>query len=429
MSEDKFDVIIVGGGLAGSTAAYVLANAGLEVAVIERGNFSGAKNMTGGRLYSHSLEKIMPDFAERAPIERKVTKERISMLTRESAATLDYSSSRLGQRGKTSYVILRAKFDRWLAEEAENSGAMFVYGIRVDDLIIKNGSVCGVIAGEDEMEADVVILADGVNSLLAQKAGLKPELNPNEVAVGAKEVIELGEKTVQDRFNLAKDEGLAWLFAGSCTAGNIGGGFLYTNRASISLGIVTTVGDIGHSEKSVPEMLEDFKGHPVIRPLIEGGKLAEYSAHLVPEGGYKSVPTLYRDGVLVTGDAANLVINMGYMVRGMDLAIESGRLAAETVIKAKEKQDFSFKTLSAYQAALDESFVMKDLKQYRRFPAFMENHRIFDDYPKMVNEILEDMFLVDGSNPRTMLSKVRSAVKKEGLITILKDAFKGVRAL
>ena len=141
MSEDKFDAIIVGGGLAGSITAYILAKAGREVVVIERGSFSGSKNMTGGRLYSHSLEKIIPNFAENAPIERKVTKERISMLTDESAVTMDYSSGKLGKQGKDSYVVLRGKFDRWLAEEAENEGAMFIYDIRVDDLIVRDGKV------------------------------------------------------------------------------------------------------------------------------------------------------------------------------------------------------------------------------------------------------------------------------------------------
>lgn len=429
MSEDKFDCIIVGGGLAGSTAAYILANAGLEVVVIERGNFSGAKNMTGGRLYSHSLEKIIPHFAESAPVERKVTKERISLLTDDSAVTLDYSSRKLGVEGQDSYVVLRGKFDRWLAEKAEDRGAMYVCSIRVDDLIVRDGKVCGVVAGDEKMEADVVLLADGVNSLLAQKIGMKKELNPDEVAVGAKEVIELDQKTIQDRFNVKEDEGLAWLFAGSCSAGNIGGGFLYTNKDSISLGIVTTVGDIGHSEKSVPEMMEDFKKHPVIQPLIEGGKLVEYSGHLVPESGYNGIPTLFSDGVLIAGDAANLVINIGYMVRGMDLAIESGKLAAKTIIRAKERGDFSSKALATYQDLLEKSFIMKDLKAYRKFPEFMENHRIFNEYPKMLDEIISDMFIVNGSEPRKLLSKALDPAKKIGLLTILKDGIKGVKSL
>ena len=169
MGEDKFDVIIVGGGLAGSTAAYILAQEGMEVLVIERGNYSGSKNMTGGRLYGHSLEKIIPEFAKEAPVERRISKERFSLLTKDSAVTLEYAGAKTGTPGCESYSVLRAGFDRWLAEKAEEEGAMYIYGIRVDDRIVRDGRVCGVIAGDEEMESDLVILADGVNSLLAQK--------------------------------------------------------------------------------------------------------------------------------------------------------------------------------------------------------------------------------------------------------------------
>ncbi|MFA6807771.1 MAG: FAD-dependent oxidoreductase [Eubacteriales bacterium] len=426
---DKFDVIIVGAGLAGSTAGYILANAGLEVLIIERGNSAGSKNVTGGRLYSHSLEKIIPNFAQEAPVERKVTKEKISFMTEESAVTLDYHSIRLGKQFQDSYVVLRSEFDQWLAEKAEEAGAVLATGVRVDDLLVKDGKVSGVIAGEDEMEADVVILADGVNSLLAQKIGLRQELKPHEVAVGAKEIIELPQNILEDRFNLNEGEGASWMFVGSCTGGRIGGGFLYTNKDSISLGIVATVGDIEQSEKSIPQMMEDFKQHPSIRPLIKDGKLAEYSAHLVPEAGYNMLPKLYSNGVVVVGDAAGLVINIGYMVRGMDLAIASGEAAAKAILDAKEKQDFSEQSLAKYKQLLDESFVMKDLQLYKKFPEFMENHRIFNEYPKMVDDIMADLFIIDGQPSKPIKSKLLSHVKKIGILNLIKDGIKGVKSL
>ena len=429
MSEEKFDVIVVGAGLAGNVAAYQMAKAGLEVLVIERGEIIGSKNVTGGRLYSHSLEKIFPNFAEEAPVERKITKERVSFVTETGATTIEYAADKLGEQGKATYSILRAKFDPWLAGKAEDEGAMYVTGIRVDEVLVRDGKVCGVRAGDEEMYADVVLLADGVNSLLAQQLGMKKELDPSQVAVGVKEVIRLGEQTINDRFGVAPGEGVAWLFAGDTSGGNIGGGFLYTDKDCVSLGVVTTAGDVGHSDVAPRDMVERLKAHPVVKPLIEGGKLAEYAAHLVTEGGYDMIPELYRDGVLVAGDAAALVMNMGYTVRGMDLCIESGRLAAETIIAAKEAGDFSKNFLSRYEKALNDSFVMADMKHYRKLPAFIENHRIFEQYPGMLDEIMEGLFMMYGQKPEKFVKKAMGAAKKVGILNLMKDAKQGLGAL
>lgn len=359
MAEEKFDCIIVGGGLAGLTAAYVLAKEGQEVLLIEKGNYSGAKNMTGGRLYGHSLEKVIPGFAESAPIERRIVRERISSDEKGSLSTVEYDGTKLCVPKGESYSVLRGKFDRWLAEQAEEQGAMLVYGVRVDDVILREGKVCGVIAGDEEMEADLVILADGVNSLLSQKTGLKQQVRQDQAAVGVKEVIGLKEETINQRFQLASGEGIAWMFHDwkeNCD------GFLYTNKDSVSVGVTMPVDNIDNISGSVPEMLEEFKKRPEIEELLTGGNLLEYSAHLIPEGGMDMIPELYGDGVLVAGDAAALCANLGFTLRGMDLAIESGRLAAEAALAAKARNDYSAKSLSDYQAALESSFVMPCIK-------------------------------------------------------------------
>ena len=428
MSEDRFDVIIVGGGLAGSAAAYTLVKAGVEVLVVERGQSCGSKNMTGGRLYGHSLKKLIPDFEQRAPLERRITRERLSLMSAGGSTTVEFDSDTLGG-DKASYTVVRGKFDRWLASEAEAMGATYVCGIRVDDLIVRNGKVRGIVAGEDKLEADVVILADGVNSLLAQKIGLAGPTDPNKVAVGLKEVIKLSEQQMKDRFGAVDDNGTAWLFAGDPTLGSIGGGFLYTNKDSISLGIVATVGDVEYSETSVVEMLDRFKEHRMIAPLIEGGELLEYSAHLVPEGGYDAMPELVGDGVLVAGDAAGMVINLGYMVRGMDFAIEAGRQAANAVLYARRRGDYSRKTLSSYKTALENSFVLQDMKLYRKAPEFMENRRVFTRFPIMLEEIMRAMFTVDGESSESLVKKVLPAVSDAGIAALAKDAVQIISAL
>ena len=397
MSEEKFDAIIVGGGLAGCSAAIVLARAGLEVLVIERGDYCGAKNMTGGRLYGHSLEKIIPNFAEEAPIERKVKREKVSLMSVDGSLDIGYGSKKLSAAPESaSYTVLHAKFDQWLAEKAEEAGAEIATGFVVDELVVQDGKVVGINADGEEMYADVVILADGVNSLLAQQIGMKKELEPNQVAVGAKETIRLSEDIINQRFGLTGDEGMAWLSAGDPTDGSFGGGFLYTNKDTISIGVVATLSDIGHSELSVPQMLERFKNHPSVAPYLEGGETIEYSGHLVPEEGLHMVPELYRDGVLVAGDAAGFCVNLGFTVRGMDFAIESGRLAAEAVIKAHEAGDFSAESLSSYATALNYSFIMRDLKSFKGFPTVLSLRGIFKDLPELCDAIAGKVFTVDG---------------------------------
>ncbi|NLI91326.1 MAG: FAD-dependent oxidoreductase [Peptococcaceae bacterium] len=429
MNEERFDAIIVGGGLAGSTAAYVLAREGLEVLLIERGNYAGSKNMTGGRLYAHSLEKIIPNFAAEAPVERRVVRERISMMTQNDAITMDYHSPRLAETGSDSYVVLRGKFDRWLFDKAEEAGAIATAGIKADQLIVENNRVTGVICGGEEMKADVVILADGANSLLAEKAGLRKRVQPSQVAVGVKETYGLPAKVIEDRFGLSSDEGAAWLFAGSPSNGLVGGGFLYTNKESLSLGLVLGLQHIGESSKTIEDMMVDFANHAEIAPFIKDGKLLERSGHIVPEAGLSMVSTLYGDGFLICGDAAGFCLNIGYMVRGMDLAITSGELAAKTVLEAKEKGDFSSASLQSYKRMLDQSFILKDLSVYKNFPAFMENPRIFKQYPAMLSNIMADLFVIDGTPAVPLRKKAMKHLKAVGLMNLAKDGLKGVKSV
>lgn len=354
MSEERFECIVVGGGLAGLTAAYVLANAGKEVMLVERGNYCGAKNVTGGRIYGHSMEKVIPGFARKAPVERTVVKEKLSSVSDSLFSTKEFESCDPRIPGGKSYTVLRSKFDRWFAEQAEQAGVMLITDILVEDLLVQDGRVCGIIASGEIMEADIVILAEGVNGLLAQKIGLKSPVEPDHVSVGVKEVIGFNKNLIQERFGLKDGEGLAWMingFDGICDA------FLYTNNESVSAGISMHVSRVDQTEKSMPEMLEDFLEHPEIAPLLEGGTLLEYSAHLFPEGGAKTIGPFYGDGVLIAGDAAGLCVNFGDTLRGMDLAVESGRLAAETAIAALEQGEFSREILAGYQKALEASSV------------------------------------------------------------------------
>lgn len=429
MDEEKFDSIVVGGGLAGLAAAYKMVQAGLNVVVVERGNYSGAKNMTGGRIYTHSLEKLIPNFREVAPLERKITTEKISILVEDHGTTFQYNNSQK-QYNEESYSILRSKFDQWLAEEVEQLGAFMVAGVQVTELLTDNGKIVGVKAGEDELYANSVIIADGVNSFLAEKLGVRPKLTSKDVAVGCKDVYELPSKVIEDRFNNVENEGTAWLSMGTMTHGSMGGGFIYTNKDSISVGMVVGLEHIENNSANIEEMMNEFISNPVIAPLFKDAKLIERSGHMVPEAGIKAVTALSGEGFLIAGDAAGLCINMGYTVRGMDLAIESGIYAAETIIEACQANNFSAQFLKKYDHKIKNSSSLgQDMKLYSKFPEFMENKRIFTTYPTMVNNIIKDVFKVSDKGGQTILKTVLKHVKSVGIINLIKDGWKGVRSL
>ena len=433
MSETDFDAIVVGSGCAGAVAAYELAKAGKSVLVVERGNFAGAKNMTGGRIYSHSLKKVFPDFEQEAPLERKITHERMAFMDPASQMAIDFTSPELACEGKDSYSVLRAPFDQWLAEKAEEAGAEYICGIAVEELLKdEGGKVVGVRAGEDEITAEVVIVAEGVNSLLCERSLGNPRPKANQMAVGIKEVFELPASQIEDRFLVPEGEGAAMLFVGDCTHGNVGGGFLYTNKDSISLGLVATISTAadGANETPVYQMLEDFKNHPAVAPIIRGAKLVEHSGHMVPEGGYDMVPRYIFDGCLVAGESAGLCMNMGYQVRGMDFAVASGQMAGQAAVKALDAGDTSAAGLASYKQAMEDSFVIKDLATFSKWPHVMEGwSSMFTDYPVMVKEIFNAMFSVDGEPQKPLMKRMMPIVKQRGLFKLAGEVRKAVKSL
>ena len=431
MSEADFDVIVVGAGCAGSVAAYVAASAGKSVLMVERGNYAGAKNMTGGRIYSHSLKEVFPDFEQETPLERKITHERIALMDHESAMTIDFTSPELAREGADSYSVLRGPFDQWLAEKAEEAGVEAIYGIPVEELIKdESGRVIGVRAGEDEITGQVVILCEGTNSMLAERCLGNPRPKANQMAVGIKETFELPASTIEDRFLTPEGEGAAMLFVGDCTNGHVGGGFMYANKESISLGLVATISTTAEQDMPVYQMMENFKNHPMVAPMIRGAKMVEHSGHMVPEGGYNMIPRYIFDGCLLAGETAGFCMNLGYQVRGMDFAVASGRMAAEAACEAIDKGDTSAAGLASYKTKLEDSFVIKDLQTFQAWPATMEHwDRMFTEYPTMVREIFNGLFAVDGKPQQHLAKRMMPIIKKRGLFSLFKEIRKAVKAL
>jgi electron transfer flavoprotein-quinone oxidoreductase len=429
----SFQAIVVGAGPAGAAAALVMARAGLDVALLERGAFAGEKNMFGGLLHRMpALEKIFPDFWQRAPLERHVIRKTLTFLTGKALLNVQYETDGFDREPYNGYTVFRPEFDRWLAEEAHKAGATYLTRCMVEDVILKGGKLAGVKVLRDggELYAPVIIAADGVLSFVAMKAGLRrPVFSPDDMALGIKALIDLPKEVIDDRFGLVRDQGASNEFVG-CTRGVRGGGFMYTNRDSVSIGLVVHIGSLRDSKRTPYDLLNDFMAQPQIAKLLSGGRLLEYSAHLIPEGGYNKLPELAGNGMLVTGDAAGFCYTNGLNLEGINLAAHSGILAAETAIEAAGARDYSARFLSRYRRKLEESFVLRDLKLYRHSPKMMHIDRLYQAYPEVLCGLMERLHRIDGtpkqSLPKLFLSKLRGKI---GLRDLLADAFTAWRSL
>ena len=422
---ERVDAAIIGAGLAGLSCAYTLAKSGMDVLVVERGDYPGSKNVTGGRLYMNPVRQYLPDIWDEAPFERHITKEILTMLSDDSSITLTLRSDGYNKQPYHSYTLIRPTFDRWLADKASATGAAIVSKYKVEQLLRENGRIAGIRAEGEDIGANVVVAADGAMSFVAEEAGLRPRHEPHHFAVGVKETVELPRKTIEDRFNLHGDEGAAQLYFGSVTKGLTGGGFLYTNRESISLGVVVGIGSLMDDARHLEtyELMEEFKQRSEISTLVQDGETVEYSAHTIPEGGIKSLSRLYGDGILVVGDAAGFALNMGIIVRGMDLAIASGVMAGEAIKAAKGQGDYSARTLASYETMLNRSFVMKDLRTFRDVWKVLNNPRLFKKYPGAISALLTELMFID-SDPKAKLSSTAlKHIRKQFLnLSTLKDA-------
>ena len=423
--ENKTDVIIVGAGPAGIACGITLARAGKEVVIIERGLFAGSKNVFGGAIYTKPTLEIFPNFETEAPVERRNIEHNFAILGKKDSTTITYRKD-----DNTSYSVIRGKFDRWAAEEARKAGAYIVEETVVRELIKENDKIVGVKTELEEFYADVVILADGVNSLLAKQIGLRKDIQTKDVALSVKEVIKLDKETINQRFRLKDDEGSIVEIFGGPMLGMLGLGFMYTNKDSVTIGLGVTLNELVEEGLRPYDILEKLKQHPTIAPLIEGGTIKEYSAHLIPEGGYKAIPQLCDNGVVIVGDAAMLVNNLHW--EGTNLAMISGKLAAETVLEAFEKKDFSKSTLSIYETKLKNSFVLKDMETYKDLMDVMHSRKkaFLSYYMKKINAFFEMFTSVDGVPKKENYHKfIKSIFTDRKISELFKDAWSIIKLL
>ena len=402
MATDRFDAVVVGAGPAGSTAALVLARAGRRVALIERGPFPGSKNMYGGVLYGRILDDLIPRWWEQIPVQRWVTRRATMVLTPTQSLTIDFRNQAWGAPPYNGCTILRPDFDAWLAGKAVDAGAHLITSTTATGLLRDSQRrIVGVATDrpDGDLPASLVIACDGVNSFLAKEAGLYHHAGPEHFTLGAKEVLSLPRDEIDRRFGLTGDDGADFEIVGA-TGDVAGGGFVYTNADTISIGVVLHLPGLARQSRRPEELIADLKAHPSIAPLVEGADLKEYSAHLIPEGGYDAMPEIVTDGMLVAGDAAGLCLAAGIWLEGVNFAIGSGAAAGRTTVEAIAAGDTSAAGLAGYRRRLDNSFVLQDHKKLRGAPGLVLSDRVQRAYPQVACDVLEQMFTVSNPSPK-----------------------------
>jgi electron transfer flavoprotein-quinone oxidoreductase len=429
-----YDVVVVGAGPAGSAAALTAARAGRRVLLLERAEQPGGKNVSGAAFYAPQvLEALVPEFWRRAPVERHLTRRVVAFTSPESALAVDFRTANWDHEPYNGFTLLRPRFDRWLADQAVEAGATLLTATVVDDLLRDGaGRVVGVRTRrpDGDVEAAVVVAADGVNAFLAKRAGLRGELKPHEVSLGVKEVVALGRDAIEDRFALTGDEGVTYEYVGAITGGVKGGAFLYTNRESLSLGVIVQIASLAAARVPAYELMEAFKAHSAVAPLLRGGRLVEYSAHMVPEAGLAGLSRLSGDGILVAGDAAGLCFATGLYLEGINYAIASGAAAGETAAEAAASGRVDAAALRAYERRLRKSFVLRDFHRFRRAPAFVMSEQVQRVYPGVMTGLAERALASRGEPRPKLLRLARRELRRAGVPAwrLVRDLWAGGRA-
>ena len=427
------DTIVVGAGPAGSCAAIELARAGKSVILLERGPFPGSKNMYGGVVYPRILDQLIPNWWLEAPIQRWVTRRSTMIMTDTKALTIDFRSQTWGAPPYNGATAFRPDFDNWLADKAVAAGAELICSTTVTGLLHDStGCVVGVTTDrpDGELTASVVIACDGVNSFLAKQEGLYGEVDAANYTLGVKETLALPKHVIDERFGVRGTDGVDIEIIG-CTNGINGGGFIYTNLDTLAVGLVLKLPKLAAQKKRPEELIASMKEHPAIAPLVEGGELKEYSAHLIPEAGLAMIPKLIGDGLLIAGDAAALCLAAGIWLEGVNFAMASGMYAAQAVVEALRSGDTSAKGLAGYQRRLEATFVLKDHRKLRRAPELVLSDRVQHLYPELATSVAERMFRVDNPEPKPGVRRIvkqerkRIGIRRRDLI---RDGITGLRS-
>jgi len=381
----EVDVLVVGGGPAGLAAAYHLRQLkkDLSIAVLEKGKELGAHIISGAVMDPRGLDELMPDWKEKGgPIENPVEEDHVVFLTENRKFSLPIVPPPLRNHG--NYIISLNKFTRWFGEQVEKNGVDIFAGFAGAELLIEGETVTGVRTGDKgidksgnprgnfepgiDIHAKITILAEGcrgsLTKQLIKKFNLNRESNPQVFAAGVKEVWDVPkERNTGGRVIHT----MGWPLRNE----EFGGGFIY-NMADgrVSIGFVIGL-DYLDPRLDPHERFQQFKTHPYVRSILEGGTLYSYGAKAIPEGGYWALPQYYFNGGMIVGDAAGFLNAM--RLKGIHLAFKTGMLAAQAAFEALEANDVSARKLKRFEELVEDSWVKKELWKVRNFHQAFEH--------------------------------------------------------
>jgi electron-transferring-flavoprotein dehydrogenase len=390
----EVDVLFVGAGVASLSGALHLMNlikvhnekiaAGgtgtpldeVSVAVLEKGAYVGAHNISGAVMIPDALKALVPDAGQTAPVEGEVTSEEVLFMTKGKAFKSPITPPFLKNHG--AYVVSLSKLTSWLGDLVEQSGVDIFPGFAATDILYEGQRVKGVRTGDKGLDGDgkpkgnyepgidlhakVTVFGEGSRGNLAKKLvadhGLQKGKNAQTFVVGVKEVWEIPEGRIQ--------AGKVIHTAGyPLKANTYGGGFVYGMQANrVTVGLIVGL-DYKDPAMDPHREFQKFKSHPHNFTLLAGGRLLQYGAKTAPVGGHYAIPELAMDGGILIGDAANLFNSQ--KIKGIHIAQHSGMLAAETIFDGLLADDFSKTRLAGYGSKLDASDAGRELCRARNF--------------------------------------------------------------
>jgi electron-transferring-flavoprotein dehydrogenase len=350
----------------------------IQIAVIEKGREIGSHMISGAVLDPRAMQELMPDWLERgAPVEAEVGEEDVSYLTQRRKFKFPIIPPPLNNHGK--YVVSLNKLIRWLAPIVEAADIMLLPEFPGDQLLFgDNGQVIGVRTGDKgvgkdgkpksnyepgaDILAKVTVLGEGARGSLTKKLVQRLKLdegrNPQVYAVGVKEIWELPKGRVKP--------GSVMHTLGYPLPNEVfGGGFVYGMQNDLlDIGLVVGL-DYQDPLTDPHRLFNEFKQHPAIAAMLEGGRMLHYGAKTIPEGGLLSQPKYYGDGFLIIGDSASFLNSQ--KLKGIHMAIKSGMLAAETIFEALLAERFDEAQLHHFETKVKGSYVYKELYEVRNF--------------------------------------------------------------